>query len=605
MFLSNYRSMVQKLIMIEENIINVIHKRVDHTSERIKFLRNPTTNLPPRFSSPKIMDSSVQESRIIIAINASKPRGNLSIRKASAVYNVPYTTLYRRIHGRPSRRDITPNSKNLTESEEQALVRYILDLDSRAFPPRPSGVEDMVNRLRAARGASRVGKNWVSNFIKRRPELRTRWIRKYDHQRSKCEDPEVIGDWFRLVKNTIAKYGIVEDDIYNFDETGFLMGMIASCMVVTTSDGRSKAKLVQPGNREWATVIQGVNSRGWVLPPFIILKGEYHLSHWYTETGIPEDWVIATSKNGWTTNERGLEWIQHFDKHTKSRAKGTYRLLILDGHESHHSTDFELYCQEHNIITLCMPPHSSHILQPLDVGCFAALKKAYGRQIEEFMRSHINHISKVDFLIAFKAAFLASMTNGNITGGFRGAGLMPLDPEAVLSRLDVKLRTPTPTGPPLPATDSWTSKTPQTAQEASMQSNLIKTRISQHQNSSPTAMIDAVEQFAKGTTAIMHQVALLKAEVSSLRKANEALAKRRRAKKSRLRQGGSLSTQDAYDLLDERAIEEQIQQEMRKNGSQGDRSVGKERHCGNCGKTGHNVRTCQKDEEMSEESDSE
>ena len=53
----------------------------------------------------------------------------------------------------------------------------------------------------------------------------------------------------------MAKYGIVEDDIYNFDEIGFLMGMIASCMVVTTSEGRSKAKMVQPGNWEWATVI--------------------------------------------------------------------------------------------------------------------------------------------------------------------------------------------------------------------------------------------------------------------------------------------------------------------------------------------------------------
>ena len=113
----------------------------------------------------------------------------------------------------------------------------------------------MANRLLSARDAKGVGKNWVSNFIKRRPKLRTRWVRKYDYQRAKCEDPEVIRGWFRLVKNIVAKYGIVEDDIYNFDETGFLMGMIASCMVVTTSEGRSKAKMVQPGNWEWATVI--------------------------------------------------------------------------------------------------------------------------------------------------------------------------------------------------------------------------------------------------------------------------------------------------------------------------------------------------------------
>jgi hypothetical protein len=54
----------------------------------------------------------------------------------------------------------------------------------------------------------------------------------------------------------------VDNDIYNFDETGFIMGIIFPGMVVTTSDSRSKTKLAQPSNREWATVIQGVNALG-------------------------------------------------------------------------------------------------------------------------------------------------------------------------------------------------------------------------------------------------------------------------------------------------------------------------------------------------------
>ena len=68
-----------------------------------------------------------------------------------------------------------------------------------------------------------------------------------------------------------SKYGILDDDIYNFDETGFMMGVIFPGMVVTTLEGRGKAKLAQPGNREWATVIQGVNALSWAVPPFIIL----------------------------------------------------------------------------------------------------------------------------------------------------------------------------------------------------------------------------------------------------------------------------------------------------------------------------------------------
>lgn len=58
------------------------------------------------------------------------------------------------------------------------------------------------------------------------------------------------------------------------------------------------------------------------------------------------------------------------------------------------------------------------------------------------------------FLLAFKAAHFNTMTEENIQAGFRGAGLVPYDPQAVLLKLDVKLRTPTPTGPPLLTADS-------------------------------------------------------------------------------------------------------------------------------------------------------
>jgi hypothetical protein len=546
------------------------------------------------------MASPSYEARIILALEALKNNNDFSLRAAAKTYNVSLTTLYHRRDGRTARRDTVPNSKKLTELEEETIVQYIIELVTRSFPPRLSGVEDMANQLLRARNAPPVGKLWAHNFVRRRPELRTRYSRKYDYQRAKCEDPKVIGEWFALVRNVKAKYGIVDEDTYNFDETGFMMGIIFAGMVVTTSDGLGKAKLAQPGNREWATVIQGVNAQGWAIPPFIILAAQYHLANWYTECNLPADWRIATTDNGWTTNEVGLDWIKHFDHYTAPRTKGTYRLLILDGHESHHSTEFELYCQSHNIITLCMPPHSSHLLQPLDVGCFGPLKQAYGRQVEDLMRAHINHVSKLEFLCGFREAFFASTTEKNIQGGFAGAGLVPYDPKRVLSKLDVWLRTPTPTGPPLALANPWVSQTPQNPLEADSQTGLIKTRISNHQNSSPTPMLNAVDQFAKGAKAIMHQVALLRAEVSSLRKANEGLSKRRRAKKTRIRLGGSLTVQDAEDLLDQKAVDEQVMQETRQGGGRARGGRTKIRCCGVCGKPGHNARTCQEAVESSD-----
>jgi hypothetical protein len=458
----------------------------------------------------------------------------------------------------------------------------------------------MANQLLRERDAPPVGKLWAHRFVRRQSKIRTRYLRKYDYQRAKCEDPKVIGEWFALVRNVKAKYGIVDDDTYNFDEVGFMMGIIFAGMVVTTSDGRGKAKLAQPGNREWATVIQGVNALGWAIPPFIILAAQYHLANWYTECNLPADWRIATTDNGWTTNAVGLDWIKHFDFHTAPRTKGKYRLLILDGHESHHSTEFELYCQQNNIITLCMPPHSSHLLQPLDVGCFGPLKQAYGRQVEDLMRAHINHISKLEFLCAFREAFFASMTEKNIRGGFTGAGLVPYDPERVLSKLDVRLRTPTPLNSRAGTPQPWVFQTPHNPQEANCQSTLIKTRIANHQNSSPTSMLAAVDQLTKGTMAVMHEVSLLRSEVSSLRKANEALSKRRRAKKTRVQLGGSLTMQDAMNLLGQSAVVGEGVQETQPDGSGAGGARTKVRCCGVCGKPGHNARTCQEAAEASD-----
>jgi hypothetical protein len=454
-------------------------------------------------------------------------------------------------------------------------------------------VEEMANSLLADRDALPVGKRWAHNFVKRQPELKTRIFRRYDYQRAKCEDPTVIRGWFRLVQNTIAKYSIRSDDMWNFDETGFMMGIIQSGMVVTGSERQGRPKSVQLGNREWITAIPAINAEGQSIPPFIIGSGQYHLANWYRESNLPADWVIATSQNGWTNNELGLKWLKHFDRSTAKRSVSLYRLLVLDGHESHHSVDFERYCQDHKIITLCMPAHASHLLQPLDVGCFSVLKNAYGREIEHLIRCSITHISKTEFFPAFYAAFQATFTESNIQGAFRGAGLYPLDPETVISKLDVQLRTPTPPEEgPQPST-LWTPKTPKTATDAKAQSEYLTRRIRRHHSSSPESIIEALNCFSRGAEAVMHKVTLLVAENKELRQANEILSRRRRQKKTRLQKRGAMTVQEASQVIDQIDVNTQVQAETSRSGGRG-RSVGPGvRRCGVCGETGHNARTCQ------------
>ena len=115
----------------------------------------------------------------------------------------------------------------------------------------------------------------------------------------------------------------------------------------------------------------------------------------------------------------------------------------MDNYESHINVEFDEYCKENRIISLYLPAHSSYLTQLLDVGVFNLLKRAYGIQISFFVRVDITYITKNDFFPAFRAAFETVFTEKNAKSGFRRSGLVPFNPETVISKLDVRLRTPT------------------------------------------------------------------------------------------------------------------------------------------------------------------
>jgi hypothetical protein len=115
----------------------------------------------------------------------------------------------------------------------------------------------------------------------------------------------------------------------------------------------------------------------------------------------------------------------------------------------------------------------------------------------------ITHISKTEFLPAFYAAFRATMTEKHIKGGFKGAGLIPFDPESVVSKLEVQLRTPTPAEEQASQAQPWTSKTPKSIREIEFQSEYLERRLRRHQNSSPEPTLEALKSISKGTKAVI------------------------------------------------------------------------------------------------------
>jgi hypothetical protein len=540
--------------------------------------------------------SSNREGRIQLALTAYTAHQFQSLRRAAKAFNVPHATLTRRYNGTTYRPEARNAGHKLTTTEEQTIVQYILDLDSRGFSPRLCEVADMADKLLGVRSGEPVGKHWAERFVTRSDELKMAFNRAKDRQRILQEDPEIIGAWFKLVEDTKAKYGVHDDDMHNFDETGFQMGIIGSMKVVTGAERRARPELVQPGDREWVTVIQSICAGGYAIPPFIIYKGRVHISAWYEEADIPYDWKLSVSENGWTNNMLGLEWLKHFDKHTKARQVGSYRLLILDGHESHLNQEFKDYCLQHKILTLCMPPHSSHVLQPLDVVCFSPLKRKYSQRVRDLARRRVFHINKEGFLPAFRDAFFDVFAEANCRKAFEASGLVPINAQVVLDRLEVRLRTPPP--PPLQETP-WQSKTPSNTHEFGSQSELVRNSFTR----SPLTAQVGFSQLVKGAELMLHQNALLTARNSELEEQLAVMTKRKTRKRKRVQQGGTMEYGKAATQVAARtsmAIEQS--KKARSSGSE-ERVQPALRRCGNCGGTGHNARTCKNDTEISSESD--
>jgi hypothetical protein len=120
----------------------------------------------------------------------------------------------------------------------------------------------------------------------------------------------------------------------------------------------------------------------------------------------PQNSVIALSEKGWTNNELCLKWLQLcFEPQTRRILKGEYRLLIYDGHASHIAPQAAEFCLSHKIIPICLPPHTTHLLQPLDVDIFGPLSIYYKNGIQSRCRFGADYsIDKIDFLKVYQKA---------------------------------------------------------------------------------------------------------------------------------------------------------------------------------------------------------
>jgi hypothetical protein len=367
------------------------------------------------------------------------------------------------------------------------------------------------------------------------------------------------------------------------------MGIISTAKVVCSSDRKEKPRLLQPGNREWVTAVECISARGIALPSLIILKSVNKLLDWYNLPCLPPDWSITESPNGWTSDELGIEWLQKiFDPCTRPITTGRYRMLILDGHSSHLTPLFDQYCTQNDIIPVCMPPHSSHLLQPLDVGVFAVLKRLYGRAVKNQMRCGVNHIDKDDFLTMYSEIRNKAYSIQNIKSGFIGTGISPFNPEHMLSKLNVQLRTPT---PPSTAHSSanWSPKTPKNIKNLTRQTTTIDRLIRHRLTNSNSPTRHALDQLIKGYSLAMNSTTILAQENHDLRAANNRQKQKRTTRGRPIDRSGILTVFEGREITTAALTAQKALQLPNPEVASGTRRRAP-RTCSNCKQIGH-IRT--------------
>ena len=446
----------------------------------------------------KNTESVAVEARIQEAIQALKKNSKYKLRTAAKDFDVPRSTLKDRFHGKKPRNKAHEDDMNLTHHEETELVHWITTLTARGYAPRYRTVQELAELIRNRRvfGVNDAtiqlvtyesfGRDWVARFMSRHPQLESARRKCIEAARIKDVSVERLMKWFEDLQQVIDEHKIEPHNIYNMDESGFAIGDVEASQRIINAEIRQKFQ-AKPGRQEWVTAVECICVDGSFVPPLIIFKGE-KLSRQWIPASIHNNWRFGCNTKGWTSNEHGIQWLRScFEPTTQEKAQGKTRLLICDGHDSHITAAWIEHCMRNDIVLMVLPPHSSHLTQPLDVGVFGPLKTLMASALEPILSTEIHRLIRVEWLSAFVEAHEGAFSACNIQSGFCGTGIFPYNPSKVINRVRlpiqdcVEIRPLTPTEQSVPATpftDSVLTSSPLNTEEARSANAALLSQIS-------------------------------------------------------------------------------------------------------------------------------
>jgi DDE superfamily endonuclease/Tc5 transposase DNA-binding domain len=297
-------------------------------------------------------------------------------------------------------------------------------LEAEGHAPTHNTVREMAGQIsRFSGGPTTVGNKWLPRFFTRHPDIHSKLGKSIDALRIQATSPVDLHAWYSLFRRVLTEYKVAAENVWNMDESGLAIGCYTHQKVIGSSSS-SRIYKKAPQNREWVSIVETVSAAGQYIRCLIIFKGKNIQSSWFRHNQVP-DWQYTCSENGWTSNNIGIQWLKEiFLPETLPKIAGANRILLLDNHGSHITTEFMWICYQNNIRLVYLPPHSSHVLQPLDLSIFSQIKRSYRTQVEELTRfEDSTPIKKIRFVTYYNQARGEALNKKYIKAGWCGAGL--------------------------------------------------------------------------------------------------------------------------------------------------------------------------------------
>jgi len=365
----------------------------------------------------------------------------MSIGEASRYYDVPKSTLGRRKldqnkFAKGSVKHLGRFKTTFDEELEEELVQYVKDMESRFFGLTYLDLRRLAFQLAVRNNVAHqfnenkelAGKKWVRLFMKRHPSLSLRQPEATSYARATGFNRTAVQKFFGLLTEIVDKYKFDGTRIYNCDESGMKTVQQKHGKVIAFKGKKQVGSMVSSERGKNVTVVCCTNACGHYVPPMFIF-GRKRMNPVFMDHA-PTSAKGFAQDNGWMTMELFKVYLEHFVEFVKP-TKERPVCLVLDGHSSHtRSLEALDYAKANGVILLSLPPHTTHKLQPLDVGFFKPLQTFYDRYISTWLRSHPGRtFTEYQVAEAFSEAYGKAATMATAVNAFAKCGVWPLNPD--------------------------------------------------------------------------------------------------------------------------------------------------------------------------------